>query len=96
MIRVRFIIPKTDNEGVASPLDSIDHALADKFGGFTRSDVVGAWRNDGVVQTEGSFAYDVAVEAEDLCSLLTYIEYFKSWAKQKKLYVEISGGAGLV
>jgi hypothetical protein len=61
----KLILPLLDNEGrdLFMQHQALQHRLLIKFGGFTKTEGAGQWRNAaGKVMTENVIVYDVAME----------------------------------
>ena len=66
MIMASFILPTTDNSGesIADVHSAVESYLADTYGGYTISETIGGWRDNGKLYRESGKRYDCAIQPE--------------------------------
>ena len=93
-----IILPKFDNTGMQTVTahDVLRSALLSDFGGFTRCDCVGSWRDPetGAVFDDDSYMYCVAMEPgpKNDVKLFAAAIFAAECARQEAIYVRDANG----
>jgi len=70
MREARIILPVNDNDGesLAKVHEALQETLCEYFGGYTRTDGVGGWKNNtGEIVRDRIAIYNVAIDDAGLC-----------------------------
>ena len=93
MEKITVVIPKKDNDGKAFPvktIDSIEESFLQLANGFSRSDIIGKWIDNGQVYTDTSFRYDIVTDEKTAAMVKAYIAQAKVVLSQLSMYYEHS------
>lgn len=99
MVKAVFYIPENFNDNSPIPEEQfleLQEFLVAEFGGYTQAGrVEGAWTNPrtGEVSRDVSFKYEVALPAERIAILKSYLVELKNKIRQDAICFELDTGA---
>lgn len=89
LIEVTIILPNQNS--------SWEQFLTSKYGGFTRTNSLGAWSNyDGELETEVVYVYTAAISVEKLYQLRTVAKLEAVAQNQAALYIAVGRIAEII